>query len=129
MYQQLTIIGRVGRDPEMRFTASGQAVTNFSVAVSEKYNNSSGEKVEKKVWIRVTAWGKTAEICKEYVKKGMLVQVTGKLSGDEGGNPKVYTKQDGTAAASFEVTANNVLFLSKVDGAQPQTAEEAYPDF
>lgn len=129
MYQQLTIIGRVGRDPEMRFTASGQAVTNFSVAASEKYTNSSGEKVEKTVWFRVSAWGKTAEICKEYVKKGMLVQVTGKLSGDEGGNPKVYTKQDGTAAASFEVTANNVLFLSKVEGAQPQTAEEAYPDF
>jgi single-strand DNA-binding protein len=125
MHQQITIIGRVGRDPEMRYTPTGQAVTNFSVAASEKYTASSGEKVEKTVWFRISAWGKTAELCKQYIKKGMLVQVIGKMSGDEGGNPRVYTKQDGSSSASFEVTANNVLFLSKVEHtAQP---DDEYP--
>jgi single-strand DNA-binding protein len=110
---QLQFIGNVGRDPEMRYTPSGQAVTNFSVAVSEKYTASSGEKVSKTIWYRVTTWGKTAEICKQYVAKGMKVFVNGKLNADETGNPRIWKKSDGEAAANFEVTAHNVEFLSK----------------
>lgn len=115
MFQKLLLIGRVGRDAEMRYTQSGQAVTQFSVAVSEKYTNKSGEKVESTTWFRVSVWGKTAEICGQYVKKGMLVQVEGKIKGDENGNPHIFNKSDGSAGAAFEVTGSNVLFLSKVE--------------
>ena len=124
-YQQTTIIGRVGKDAEMRYTGSGQAVTAFSVAVSKQYKNAAGEQVKNTNWFRVSAWGKSAEICNQYVKKGMLVQVVGELKGDENGNPKVYTKKDGTAAASFELTAFNVLFLSRVEGDQPPVEDES----
>lgn len=118
-FQQFIIIGRVGRDAEMRYTPNGQAVTSFSVAVSENYTK-DGEKVKSTVWIRVTAWGKLAEVCNQYIKKGKLVQCIGKLKGDTAGNPRIFNKQDGTPSASFEMTANSVLFLSKDDA---QTSE------
>jgi single-strand DNA-binding protein len=74
-FQQTIVIGRVGKDAEMRYTGSGQAVTAFSVAVSKQYKNAAGEQVKNTNWFRVSAWGKSAEICNQYVKKGMLVQV------------------------------------------------------
>jgi single-strand DNA-binding protein len=109
---QLQFIGNVGRDPEMRFTPSGQAVTNFSVAVSEKYTTAAGEKVNKTVWYRVTTWGKLGENCNQYVKKGSKVFVSGKLNADNDGNPRMYQAKDGTSKANFEVTAHSVEFLS-----------------
>lgn len=123
MEQNLSIIGRVGRDSEMKYTASGQAVTNFSVAVSKKWTDKEGEKRERTTWFRVSTWGKTAENCNQYVKKGMLVKCDGELIGDEGGNPRTYTKQDGTAGASFELNAHNVLFLSRVESADSGNSE------
>lgn len=128
-FQQFIIIGRVGRDAEMRYTPSGQAVTSFSVAVSENYTK-DGEKVKSTIWIRVSAWGKLAEVCNQYIKKGKLVQCIGKLKGDTAGNPRIFNKQDGTPSASFEMTANSVLFLSKDDAqaTEPaQAAEEEMP--
>jgi single-strand DNA-binding protein len=113
-FLKVEVIGHVGRDPEMRYTPTGQAVTSFSVAHTEQYVK-DGETVKKTVWLRVSAWGKLAETCNQYVKKGMLVRVEGRLNGDENGNPRIFTKQDGSAASSFEITANNVLFLSKSD--------------
>ena len=127
---KLEIIGHAGKDAEMRFTPSGQAITSFSVAHTEQYKSASGEQVKKTVWVRVSVFGKLAEVCNTYVKKGMLVRVEGRLTGDENGNPKIYNKQDGTPAASFEMIANSVLFLSKVEGnAQPEAAptDEEYP--
>ena len=127
---KLEIIGHAGKDAEMRFTPSGQAITSFSVAHTEQYKNASGEQVKKTVWVRVSVFGKLAEVCNTYVKKGMLVRVEGRLTGDENGNPKIYNKQDGTPAASFEMIANSVLFLSKVEGnVQPEAAptDEEYP--
>ena len=128
-FQQFIIIGRVGRDAEMRYTPSGQAVTSFSVAVSENYTK-DGEKVKSTIWVRVSAWGKLAEVCNQYIKKGKLVQCIGKLKGDTAGNPRIFNKQDGTPSASFEMTANSVLFLSKDEGesqAQPAVVEEDMP--
>jgi single-strand DNA-binding protein len=106
------ITGNVGREPEMRYTPSGQAVTSFSVAVNKAYTNSAGEKVKQTLWFRVSAWGKLAEVCNQYVVKGMKVLVEGELLGDPNtGGPKTYTKQDGTVSASFELTAHAVEFL------------------
>ena len=126
-FQQFIIIGRVGRDAEMRYTPSGQAVTSFSVAVSENYTK-DGEKVKSTIWIRVSAWGKLAEVCNQYIKKGKLVQCIGKLKGDTAGNPRIFNKQDGTPSTSFEMTAMSVLFLSKEEAQEAaQVVEEDMP--
>jgi single-strand DNA-binding protein len=112
-YQKIIITGNLGRDPEMRYTPSGQAVTSFSVAVNESYTSANGERIKKTIWFRVTAWGKQAEICNQYLKKGQQVLVDGRMSADPNtGGPKIWTKQDGSAGASFEVTASTVRFLS-----------------
>ena len=112
-FQTIIIVGNLGRDPEMRYTPSGQPVTSFSVATSRSYNNPSGEKVDETTWFRVTAWGKQAEICSQYLHKGSKVLIEGRLTPDaKTGGPKLYQKQDGTWGSSFEVTASTVRFLS-----------------
>ena len=113
MYHTLIIVGNVGKDPEMRYTPSGQAVTSFSVATNRQYTTGNGEQVKETIWFRVSTWGKTAEICNQYVKKGSKVLIEGRLTPDKNtGGPRVWTKQDGSAGASFEVTASTVRFLS-----------------
>lgn len=112
MFQQLTIVGYLGNDPVMRFTPSGQAVTSFSVATSRSYTNNSGQKVDETTWFRVSVWGAQAESCNQYLSKGRPVLVVGRLRPDpQSGGPRVYNRQDGTPAASFEVNAINVRFL------------------
>jgi single-strand DNA-binding protein len=112
-YQKIIVVGNLGRDPEMRYTPSGQAVTNFSIAVNENYTAANGEKIKKTVWFRITAWGKQAEICNQYLKKGQSVLVEGKISADPiTGGPRIWKKQDGTAGSSFDITAAAVSFLS-----------------
>lgn len=113
MYQNLIIVGNLGRDPEMRYTPSGQAVTTFSVATSRKYTGSNGELVNETVWFRVTTWGKSAETCNQYLKKGSKVLVEGRLTADPAtGGPRVFTTQQGQTKSSYEVTANQVRFMS-----------------
>ena len=113
MYHTIILAGNVGRDPEMRFTPSGQAVTSFSVATNRQYTANSGETVKETIWFRITTWGKTAETCNKYIKKGSKVLVEGRLTADNAtGGPRVWTAQDGTPRASFEVSASNVRFLS-----------------
>jgi len=118
MYHTIIIVGNVGKDPEMRYTPSGQPVTSFSVATNRKYNNSAGQQVSETIWFRVSAWGKQAEICNQYVKKGSKVLVEGRLTPDQAsGGPKTFTRQDGTTGASYDVMAATVRFLSsRVEG-------------
>lgn len=118
MYHTIIIAGNVGRDPEMRYTPAGQPVTSFSVATNRQYTNAGGETVKETIWFRVTTWGKTAEVCNQYVKKGSKVLVEGTLRPDPAtGSPKVYQKQDGAYGSSYEVTANTVRFLSSREDA------------
>lgn len=112
-FHTIIIVGNVGRDPEMRYTPSGQAVTSFSVASSRSYNDSSGNKVDETVWFRVTAWAKLAETCSQYLHKGSKVLVEGRLSPDiKSGSPKLFQRADGTWGSSYEVVASTVRFLS-----------------
>lgn len=112
-YHTIILVGNLGRDPEMRYTPSGQAVTNFSIAVNDGYTNSQGEKVDRTIWVRVSTWGKQAEICKQYLAKGRRVLVEGRLVPDPNtGGPRIWNRQDGTPGASFEVSATVVRFLS-----------------
>ncbi|MFH1185081.1 MAG: single-stranded DNA-binding protein [Chloroflexota bacterium] len=113
MFHTLIIVGNVGRDPEMRYTPSGQAVTSFSVASNRRYTSSNGEQVNETIWFRISAWGKQAEICNQFLKKGSRVLIEGRLTPDKAsGGPRIWQKQDGTSAASFEVTAQTVRFLT-----------------
>jgi single-strand DNA-binding protein len=113
MWHTIIIVGNLGRDPEMRYTPSGQAVTSFSVATSRQYTASNGQLVKETAWFRVSAWGKQAETCNQYLKKGSKVLVEGRLAPDPGsGGPKTFTRKDGTSGASYDVTANTVRFLT-----------------
>jgi len=113
MYQSLTIVGNVGKDPEMRYTPSGQAVTSFNVATNRQYTTGNGEQVKETIWFRVSAWGRQAETCNQYLRKGSKVLVEGRLTVDAAtGGPRVWTDNSGNPRASFEVTANTVRFLS-----------------
>ena len=111
MFHTIIIVGNVGRDPEMRYTPSGAAVTSFSVATSRNYN-SQGQNVKETIWFRVSCWGRQAEIANTYVKKGQKILVEGRLVADPSGNPRIYTRSDGTAASSFEISATNLKMLS-----------------
>jgi single-strand DNA-binding protein len=115
MFHKIILVGNLGRDPEMRYTPSGQAVTNLSVASNRTYTDGSGNQVKETIWFRVSVWGKQAESCQQYLKKGRQVLVEGRLNPDENGNPRIWNRQDGTPAASFEVTAQTVRFLGGRD--------------
>jgi single-strand DNA-binding protein len=113
MFHTLIIVGNVGRDPEMRYTPSGQAVTSFSVASNRKYTSSNGEQINETIWFRVSAWGKQAEICNQFLKKGSRVLIEGRLMPDKAtGGPRIWQKQDGSSGSSFEVNAQTVRFLT-----------------
>ena len=107
MYQQITIIGNLGRDPEMRYTPSGVAVTNFNVAVSRRWTREDGQQEEETIWFRVSAWQRQAEICNQYLTKGQRVLVVGRLQ-----EPNIWTDQNGSARASLQITAQDVRFLN-----------------
>jgi single-strand DNA-binding protein len=125
MYQRLTIVGHLGQDPEMRYMASGDAVTNFSVAVNNNYTNKNGEKITETVWFRVNAWRKLAENCNQYLSRGKKVMVEGTLNFDkQTGSPKTFQRNDGSVGASFEVTASNVLFLSSLGESEEREPDE-----
>jgi single-strand DNA-binding protein len=106
---KVILVGRVGKDASMKYTPSGQAVTQFSLAVSDNYTNAAGEKVKKTTWLRISTWGKLAENCNQYVKKGMELYVEGKLTADDQGNPRTY-ESNGVTKATFEVNASTVQF-------------------
>lgn len=113
MYQKIIIVGNLGRDPEMRYTPSGQAVTNLNVATNRQYTSNSGERVKETTWFRVSVWGKQAETANQYLRKGSKVLIEGRLNQDPAtGGPRVWTGQDGAPRASFEITAQTVRFLS-----------------
>ncbi len=113
MFHTIIVVGNVGRDPEMRYTPSGQAVTSFSVATSRQYTGANGQKVKETIWFRISAWGKQAEICNNYLHKGSRVLVEGRLVADpSSGGPRIWNRSDGTPGASFEISAGTVRFLS-----------------
>lgn len=113
MYHTIIIVGNLGRDPEMRYTPSGQAVTSMNVASNRTYKGSDGNMVKETIWFRVSVWGRQAESVSQYLHKGSSVLVEGRLTPDRAtGGPRVFTRQDGTTGSSFEVSAVSVRFLS-----------------
>ncbi|MCJ7514237.1 MAG: single-stranded DNA-binding protein [Anaerolineales bacterium] len=126
MFHKVILVGNLGRDPEMRYTPGGQAVTNLSVATNRTYTDSGGNTVKQTVWFRVSVWGKQAESCHQYLRKGRPVLVEGRLNPDDNGNPRIWNAQDGAPRASYEVTAETVRFIGgREDGGT--AAEEGGP--
>ncbi|MDD5216710.1 MAG: single-stranded DNA-binding protein [Candidatus Omnitrophica bacterium] len=119
---KVMIIGNLTRDPEMRYLPSGQAVTNFTVAVNRAYNSQSGEKKEEVSFIRVVAWARHAEVCNEYLKKGSPVFVEGRLQ------TRNWEAQDGSKRSTVEVVAQNIQFLSRSNRGQASTEPAAEED-
>ena len=107
MYQQITIIGNLGQNPEMRYTPSGVPVTSFGVAVNRRWTGEDGQQQEETIWFNVSAWRRQAEICNQYLTKGQRVLVVGRMQ-----EPYIWTDQNGSARASLQITAQEVRFLN-----------------
>jgi single-strand DNA-binding protein len=119
---RVMLIGNLGRDPEMRFTANGSAVTTISVAVNRNFSG-EGDRREETEWFRVVAWNKLAELVQSYLQKGQRVYVEGRLS------TRSWEGQDGQRRYTTEVVANQVLFLDRPRGAGfPDTPGDIDPD-
>lgn len=126
MYQNTVIVGNLGRDPEMRYTPSGIPVTNFTVAVNERWVDQDNQPQERTTWFRVTAWRKLAEVCNQYLSKGRQVLVEGRVSAS------AWQNQAGEPQAALELTARTVKFLGRREAAEiegPVEAEEEIPPF
>jgi single-strand DNA-binding protein len=134
MYQQLTLIGNLGNDPEMRYTPSGVAVTSFSLAVSRSWTSKDGQRQEKTIWFRISAWDKLAETASQYLTKGRQVFVVGELE-----EPRTFTDRDGNTRVSLDVRALTIKFLGRAaegggaatqmaGGAQPPAANEIHDE-
>jgi len=99
------LIGNLTRDPELRYTPSGLAVATFTVAANRSYKTQSGEKKDEAAFIRVVVWARRAELCGEYLNKGSLVFVEGRLQS------RNWQGQDGAKRTTIEIVANNIQFL------------------
>src|SRR5690606_15830746 len=119
MFQQIILVGNLGRDPEMRYTPSGVPVTSFSLAVSKRWNSQDGQPQEKTTWFRITAWRRTAETVSQYLTKGSRVLVVGELE-----EARTYQDRDGNTQVSLEVTAQTIRFLSGRGDAAGSYAQE-----
>lgn len=102
---KVLLIGRLGRDPEIRYTPSGQPVANFSIATDESYTSRDGQKVEKTEWHRIVAWGKQAEFCSNFLAKGRLAYIEGKVE------TRKWQDKDGVDKYTTEIRADRVVGL------------------
>src|SRR5579872_5348712 len=102
---KVILVGRLGRDPETRYTGGGQAVANFSIATDESYKDRNGEKQKRTEWHKIVVWGKQAEIAQQYLKKGSLLFIEGRIQSRE------WQDKEGQKRTSFEIVASNFRML------------------
>lgn len=119
---KVMVIGNLGAEPEMRYTANGTAVTTFSVAVNESWTDGAGEKRERTEWVSVVTWNKLAEICADHLAKGRQAYVEGRLQ------TRSWDGNDGVKHYRTEVVADRVLFLGGRDGGGAPTPPRARDD-
>src|SRR5260370_9212289 len=104
---KVILVGRLGRDPETRYTGGGQAVANFSMATDESYKDKNGERQKRTEWHKIVVWGKQAEIAQQYLKKGSLIFVEGRIQSRE------WQDKEGQKRTSFEIVASNFPMLAR----------------
>jgi single-strand DNA-binding protein len=123
---KVILIGNLGRDPEVRHTPSGAAVANFSIATNEAWNNREGQREERTEWHRVVAFGKLAEICGQYLKRGKQVYIEGRLQ------TRQWEDREGNKRSTTEIVAANMTMLGRAGEAAaeayaPPIAEDPFP--
>lgn len=121
-FNRITIVGYLGRDPEIKYTPDGQAVCNFSVATTERRKDRSGEAQEITTWFRITVWGKKAEVANQYLSKGKQVYIEGTLRQEE------WTDREGTKRTSLVVNSTDFQFLSARDEGSGGFQQSRKPD-
>jgi len=125
-FHTIIVVGNLGRDPEMRYTPNGNAVTTLNVASNRVFTDSNGQRQKETTWFRVSVWGKQAENANNFLQKGSMVLIEGELRPDkETGNPRIFTRTDGTSGASYEVFARNVRFLSARSGGTQEGLDDS----
>jgi single-strand DNA-binding protein len=119
---KVILVGRLGRDPEVRYTPSGTAVANFSIATSEQWTNKDGEKQERTEWHKIVAWRRLGEICGEYLHKGSQIYIEGRLQ------TRDWEDRDGNKRYTTEVIAQTMQMLGSADkGGKAETTDERFP--
>jgi single-strand DNA-binding protein len=117
---KVILVGRLGRDPDVRFTSSGQPVANFSLATDETYRDRAGERQKRTEWHKIVVWGKQAEIAQKYLRKGSLIYLEGRIQQRE------YTDRDQNKRTSYDIVCNTFRMLGgRGDGAGPGAAGPA----
>jgi single-strand DNA-binding protein len=119
---KVTLIGNLGRDPEVRYTPSGTAVANFSIATTENWTNKEGEKESHTEWHRIVAWGRLGEICGEYLSKGKQVYIEGRIRTNE------WEDQEGNKRQNKEIVATIMQMLGSRAQAEPLPDESPSPE-
>lgn len=117
---RVILVGRLGRDPETRYTSGGQAVCNFTMATDESFKDKSGERQKRTEWHRIVVWRKLAEICQQYLKKGSLVFIEGRIQSRQ------WDDRDGNKRTTVEIVADTMRMLGpRAEAAPPEAAEHA----
>lgn len=117
------LMGNLGRDPEVRYTQGGAAVANFSIATNERWTDKNGQQQEKTEWHKIVVWGKTAELCGQYLKKGRQAFIEGRLQTRE------WTDKQNQKQYTTEIVANNVQFIGpRPDGAPAGNGASSGPE-
>jgi single-strand DNA-binding protein len=107
---KVILIGNLGRDPEIRYTTGGTAVANFTLATSESFTTREGKREDRTEWHRIVVWGKTAELCTQYLAKGRQVYLEGRIQTRE------WENKEGQKQRTTEVVAHTVQFLGRKEG-------------
>jgi single-strand DNA-binding protein len=118
---KVILVGRLGRDPETRFTASGQPVCNFTLATDEFYRDRAGERQRRTEWHRIVLWGRLAEIAQQHLKRGTMVYLEGRLQ------TRQWDDRSGNKRTTVEIVANTLRILSPRGEAAPTEAETEPP--
>jgi single-strand DNA-binding protein len=113
---RVILVGRLGRDPETRYTSSGQAVCNFSIATDETYKDRAGERQKRTEWHRIVLWAKLAEIAQQYLRKGSLVYIEGRIQSRQ------WDDKEGNKRTSFEIVGTTMRMLGGRGEAAPAPA-------
>jgi len=120
---KVILVGRLGQDPEVKYTQSGTAVASFSLATSETWKDKeTGEKKEKTEWHKIVAWRRLGEICGEYLKKGSLIYIEGALQ------TRSWEDKDGNKRWTTEVVAHKMQMLDSKGGSQDQGSQQEPPN-
>ena len=116
------LIGRLGKDPELRYTPSGKAVASFSLATNERWTGQDGQKQEDTTWHNIVVWGRQGETAKEYLAKGKQVYIEGRISN------RSYDDKDGNKRYISEIVAQNIQFLGSRGDQRPAAESSEKPD-